>query len=157
MVSIIDALIFLLVNFNPQSLSTMTQITVSRDVLFEVCATGDLNALRELLQNEAYAAKAIEQGEFVEFDNSSSGGPPITNLLPMLMRAAKAGSADMVEYLISFANSHDVAYETIVNRPSVIAAIGSTNNVDIFEKFVAVKPNVVNEDLEYTGVCNLHD
>ena len=133
-------------------LPSIMTTAVSLEPLFTACTANNVSSLRELLQDATYSSKALEKRDFVEKGNSELPPPPKLNLIVMFDKAATAGCADVIEGLLSFANSHGIPYDTLVARNSIVAAIECSNNVAVFEKFLAVMPSVVNENLGHLGV-----
>ncbi|KAJ4376002.1 hypothetical protein N0V83_001282 [Neocucurbitaria cava] len=128
----------------------MTEDDISADGLFEACAAGDLASVQTLLQKPAYIAKALETEERIE-DEELQLTRRSLNLLSMFNKAAGAGSSDIIKYLLLFAHTQGVPYETLIRRDSICAAISSSNSVSVFRELYAVNPDVVNIDMGHPG------
>jgi ankyrin repeat protein len=128
----------------------MAEDNISADRLFEACAAGDLASVQTLLGKPAYIAKALETEERIE-DEELQLTRRSLNLLSMFNKAAGAGSSDIIKYLLLFAHTHGVPYETLIRRDSICAAISSSNNVSVFQELYTVHPDVVNIDMGHPG------
>jgi ankyrin repeat protein len=128
----------------------MAEDDISADGLFEACAAGDLASVQTLLRNPAYIAKALETEERIE-DEESQLKRRRLNLLSMFKRAAAAGSSDIIKYLLLFAHTHGVPYETLICRDSICVAISSNNSISVIRELYAVNPHVVNIDMGHPG------
>lgn len=142
----------------------MAEDDISADELFEACAAGDLASLQTMLRKPAYIAKALEMGERTETlhlrrrpatEEREEQEIQLThrdlNLLIMFSKAAGAGSADIIKYLLLFAHTHGIPYETLIRRDSICPAISSTNSVSVFRELYAVHPAVVSMSMGHVG------
>jgi hypothetical protein len=128
----------------------MAEDDISADGLFEACAAGDLASVQTLLGKPAYITKALETEERLE-DEELQLTRSSLNLLSMFNKAVGAGSSDVIRYLLSFAHTHGVPYETLICRDSICAAISSSNSLSVFRELYAVHPDVVNIDMGHPG------
>lgn len=124
----------------------MVENAITADVLFQACAAGNFEKLQQLLADPACIAKAIETEDRI-LDPDIGHYRRILNLSLMCSKAAAAGSADIIEYLLSFSRNHGIAPEVLVDRDTVNAAIVSDNSVAIFKELVDVKPDAVETGL----------
>jgi hypothetical protein len=69
----------------------------------------------------------------------------------MYNKAVAAGYAEVVEYLLSFAEIHNILHEELINRENICFAIPSSNNAAVIKKFLAVKLDSVEEHLGHCG------
>jgi hypothetical protein len=148
----------------------MAEDDISADVLFEACAAGDLASVQTLLRKPSYTAKALETEERIEslLRKSSYTAKALEteeriefeelqitrrslNLVLMFNKAAGAGSSDVIKYLLLFAHTHGIPYETLIRRDSICAAISSSKSVSVFKELYAVDPEVVNIDMGHVG------
>ncbi|OAK97717.1 ankyrin [Phaeosphaeriaceae sp. SRC1lsM3a] len=130
----------------------MAEVDVSADDLFEACANGDVASLQTLLGTPPYVAKALETEERIH-DEELQLKRRSLNLLIMFNKAARAGSSDIIRYLLSFAQTHGVSYETLIHRDIICAAIASDNSVAVFKELHAVKPDLVKMDMGHVGTA----
>lgn len=128
----------------------MVERSSSASVLIEACNTPDVEALRKLLGDPKYIAKALETEEQL-VDEKYEHPRSVINLLVMFRKAAAAGNAENVEFLLSFANTHDIPYEALINRDTYGVAISCSNNVAVWEKFLAVSPESVDGHMGHAG------
>jgi hypothetical protein len=133
-------------NFFTTTVIAMAEGTVSADVLFEACAVGNLEVVRALLADPAYVAHATNVEDHI-ITPGITHPRPIINLSIMFNKAAAAGAADLIEYLLSFARVHGVEADALIHRDSVSPAIKSINSIAVFKKMVAAKPEAVDEYL----------
>jgi ankyrin repeat protein len=119
-------------------------------VSFEKCAVGDLIGIRQLLEDPAYVAKAVEVEEYVDPRGNAYPCPRL-NLELMIEKAARSGSADLVKYLVSFAEAQGIPYEDLVYRDSICAAISSNNSLAVFKELLAAKPDILDLDMGHVG------
>lgn len=124
----------------------MTEEALSADTLFEKCTAGDLEGLQELLADPAYVATALRTEDRIR-DRDIGHVRALLNVRLMFEKAAAAGSADIVRYLIGFAETHRVPYDELIHRGSINPTITSKNNVAVFKEMVAIRPDAVNQDL----------
>jgi hypothetical protein len=129
----------------------MAQLSVNAETLFEACAAGDISSLKRFMKDGAYIEKALQTEEHVVNENGQVKRQ-ILNLSLMFLKAVKVGPAELAEYLLLFANRHTIPYEKLINRESVCTAIYNNNNVAVFEKIVAVRPDAVNMEMGHPGV-----
>jgi hypothetical protein len=120
-------------------------------MLFEACAAGDVESVQRLLQDPANVAKATKTELHVLNATSMPYKHPRLNLAMMFREAAAASSTDTVEYLHSFAKSHAIPYDTLVNRESIIPAFCSANSVAVSKKILTVRPDSVDQHMSHAG------
>jgi ankyrin repeat protein len=128
----------------------MTDNTVSSEVLFEICTAGDFEKIQQLLEDPAYVAKTVAIEEWVDPRGNEVTRPRL-NLDLMLQKAARSGSAELVKYLLSFANAHGIPYEDLIYRDSICAAIDSNNGLAVFKELLAVKLDIVDQNMGHVG------
>jgi hypothetical protein len=120
----------------------------SSAALFDACATGNLEVLQKMLQELACITKVLRrENQMKEYRNTQC----FLNLIFMFNEAAKAGFAEIIHYLLIFAQDHGVPYEELITHQSICPAVSSDNGVAIFQELIAVKPECVNLDLGHPG------
>jgi len=65
----------------------------------------------------------------------------------MLDKALAVDCSEIVRHLLSFAHTHGVPYETLVDRESICSDISSINNVAVSIELLAVEPDIIGIDL----------
>ena len=125
---------------------TLTAITPEEDALFIYSCDGNLAELQGLLKTPAMISIASKCPKG-ETDVSIHGR---SNLYLMLLLAARAGRAAIIELLLDFASNHSVSVDDLVDKCLIIATIDS-NNIEVFQKFVDVVPACINQDLGMNG------
>lgn len=74
----------------------------------------------------------------------------ILNLTLLLETAARAGQSPCVKALLHFAHYHGIAYDTLITRDTLLAALDGGNLV-VLEHFVTAMPETVNLGLGHVG------
>jgi hypothetical protein len=135
-------------SYQSQALNTPVVIGVTLDegALFVHSCDGNLAELKELLKTPAMIT-VVNKCRDVEMDLSIRGR---SNLYLMLLLAARAGQAAIVELLFAFEREHSDSVDRLVDRDLVLAAIDS-NDIEVFQKIVDVVPASVNQNLGMAG------
>ena len=74
-----------------------------------------------------------------------------TNLHRMLVSTCEAQDPHEVESLLQFGLQHNVPADSLLGRAVVHAVMQSDINVALFEKFVAIMPDVINLNMSHAG------
>jgi hypothetical protein len=101
-----------------------------------------IETLQKLLDDPIYVAIAIEI-EIRQVDEDSAYTHQMLSLSLMVQKAAAAGSADIVGYLLSFSHTQDIPYTRLIHRKSICPAMYSEDSAVVFEKVRAVNPDCV--------------
>ena len=112
------------------------------DSLLQACSSGNADQLSTLLANPTSKEIALAH------ENRAYNAVRISipNLRRLLERAAKSGHASSVETLLDFAHANNVAYEELLTRDSLHAALDG-GNLDVLKAYVRVMPATVSMDL----------
>jgi hypothetical protein len=104
--------------------------TENEERLFATCISGDSHKLQELLNDELFLATAMEckSQRFGAITTRK-----ISNLLPMLSMAIRAGHAQTTRLLLGTAEKHKVPYQDLVNFYTVCDAI-DCGNLDVLKE-----------------------
>ena len=131
-----------------QALNTPVVIGVTLDegALFVHSCDGNLAELKELLKTPAMIT-VVNKCRDAEMDLSIRGR---SNLYLMLLLAARAGQAAIVELLFAFEREHSDSVDRLVDRDLILAAIDS-NDIEVFQRIVDVVPVSVNQNLGMAG------
>jgi hypothetical protein len=131
-----------------QALNTPVVIGVTLDegALFVHSCDGNIAELKELLKKPAMIT-VVHKCRDADMDLSIRGR---SNLYLMLLLAARAGQAAIVELLFAFEREHSDSADHLVDRDLVLAAIDS-NDIEVFQKIVDVVPASVNQNLGMAG------
>lgn len=115
-------------------------------VLLAACADGDLDRLRNLLDDRVMSNAALRNVNIIW-----AGKPrPIVNLRNLVEKTARCGHADLVAYLFAFGRENSIDADALVSRETVTAAL-MTSHVDVLAEFIRAQPSCVNLSLGYAG------
>jgi hypothetical protein len=93
-----------------------------------------IETLQKLLDDPIYVAIAIKI-EMRQVDEDSKYTHRTLSLSLMIPKAAAAGSADIVGYLLSFTHAQDIPYTRLIHRKSICPAMYREDSAVVFEKF----------------------
>lgn len=126
----------------PITLST----TEAEDELFSAAFGGSVTQMDDLLSKPSLLDTAFER----KLRLYALSQVEFSNLYLMVLMAFKAGQASMTKYLLGIAKTHNVPYETIIRKNTIMATV-KHNNIGVCRELVQVMPECVNLDLEYCG------
>jgi ankyrin repeat protein len=109
--------------------------TETEETLFVTCISGDSHKLQELLNDKLFLATAIER----KSQRFGAMRREISNLLPMLSMAIRAGHAKTTRFLLATAEKHKVPYQDLVNFNTVCDAI-DCGNLDVLKELALAFP-----------------
>ena len=101
------------------------------DTFFNICTTGNLSQLQELLKDPFKALCTMQSA---------------TKLRAAFQKAAALGHACIIAALVAFAQQEGINIRILITRASILAAIDCKSE-KMFKSFLAVLPNCVNLDL----------
>lgn len=120
--------------------------TPPMDELLQACASDDLSQLQTLLADSSHTQTALVH-EMLQSEHSRGS---ILNLKMMFEKAARAGQSQCVDALLQYAHDHDIVYDGLITRDTVLAALDGGNLV-VLRHFVTAMPETVNLDLGHAG------
>jgi ankyrin repeat protein len=109
--------------------------TENEETLFATCISGDSHKLQELLNDKLFLATAIER----KSQRFGAIRRDISNLLPMLSMAIRAGHPQTTKILLETAEKHKIPYQDLIDFYTVCGAI-DCGNLDVLKELAVAFP-----------------
>lgn len=116
------------------------------EVLQQTCLSSHYNQLEKLLLDQALIKVALAHQ--MRPCNAIYVSTP--NLQVLLSDAARSGNPFCIEILLDFANKNSIAYETLITRDTIFAALDGGNDA-VFQEFIKAWPASVHLPLGHMG------
>ena len=126
----------------PMSEPSSSLDSSAMDSLLNACSTGNPSELERLLQTPSSRNIALAHEE----RPYNAVRITIPNLVLLLQSASKAGRAAAVDALLQFAHANNIAYNTLITRDVMMAALDG-RSLDVLQSYISVMPEATNLDL----------
>lgn len=114
--------------------------------LQQACSSGDFDQLERLLSDQTLIKVALAH-QMRPYNAVYISTP---NLRVLLLDAARSGQPSCVKILLNFANINGIAYNTLIIRDTIFAALDGGKDA-VFEELIQAWPATANLELGHMG------